>query len=56
VSRGHGLNVGRPFCSGWGDERLNAHDVDAVVELFTGEDAGPAVTADRLADQQDLAM
>jgi hypothetical protein len=28
---------------------LNAHDVDAVVELFTEEDAGPTVTADRYA-------
>jgi len=28
---------------------LNAHDVDAVVELFTDEDAGPTVNADRYA-------
>jgi hypothetical protein len=28
---------------------LNAHDVDAVVELFTEEDAGATVTADRFA-------
>jgi hypothetical protein len=28
---------------------LNAHDVDALVELFTEEDAGPTVTADRFA-------
>jgi hypothetical protein len=31
---------------------LNAHDVDALVELFTDEDAGPTVTADRFAWQK----
>ena len=28
---------------------LNAHDVDTLVELFTDEDAGPTITADRFA-------
>jgi hypothetical protein len=28
---------------------LNAHDVDGLLELFTDEDAGPSVTADRYA-------
>jgi hypothetical protein len=28
---------------------LNAHDVDALVELFTEDDAGPSVNADRYA-------
>jgi hypothetical protein len=31
---------------------LNAHDVDALVELFTEEHAGPTVTADRFAWQK----
>jgi hypothetical protein len=31
---------------------LNGHDVDALVELFTEEDAGPTVTADRFAWQK----
>jgi hypothetical protein len=31
---------------------LNAHDVDALVELFSEEDAGPTVTADRFAWQK----
>jgi hypothetical protein len=31
---------------------LNAHDVDALVELFTEEDAGATVTADRFAWQK----
>jgi hypothetical protein len=31
---------------------MNAHDVDAIVELFTDEDAGPTVYADRSAWQK----
>jgi hypothetical protein len=31
---------------------LNAYDVDALVDLFTEEDAGPTVTADRSAWQK----
>ena len=31
---------------------LNAHDVDALVDLFTEEDAGPTITADRVAWQK----
>ena len=31
---------------------LNAHDVDALVELFTEADSGPSVTADRYAWQK----
>ena len=31
---------------------INAHDVDALVELFTEEDAGPTVTAERFAWQK----
>jgi hypothetical protein len=31
---------------------LNAHDIDALVELFTDEDSGPTVTADRFAWQK----
>jgi hypothetical protein len=31
---------------------LNAHDVDALVELFTEMDAGPTITADRFAWQK----
>jgi hypothetical protein len=31
---------------------MNAHDVDAIVELFTDEDAGATVSADRYAWQK----
>jgi hypothetical protein len=31
---------------------LNAHDVDALVEMFTDEDSGPTVNADRYAWQR----
>ena len=31
---------------------LNAHDVDAVIELFTEEDSGPTITADAYAWQK----
>jgi len=31
---------------------VDAHDVDALVELFTEEDAGPSITADRFAWQK----
>jgi hypothetical protein len=33
-------------------EALNTHDIDALVELFTEEDAGPTVHADRFAWQK----
>jgi len=33
-------------------EALNAHDVDAIVEMFTDEDSGPTINADRYAWQK----
>jgi len=41
------VDLARAFTSA-----LNAHDVDAVVALFTEEDSGPTVNADRYAWQK----